>query len=209
MPGTFNKENTTNIFGALELPPLKLQLSASYFLITNYTFFHDYYIADQESNPFNVLRISAEKVFILHKNWIWRAQVVLQQKAGGSPINLPLLVTTNQIGYEGKLGFKNLIICFGAEVRYFTGSKADGYSPVTGQFYVQSGTTISEKIPDINGYLNFRIRSFSAYIRAENLNSFQFNGPNGLGFSNPNFVAPNYPYPGFRLRIGIFWTFVN
>ncbi|MFI5155645.1 MAG: putative porin [Chitinophagales bacterium] len=209
VPGTFNKENTTNIFGALELPPLKLQLSASYFLITNYTYFHDYYIAGQESNPFNVLRISAEKVFILHKNWIWRAQVILQQKAGGSPINLPLLVTTNQIGYEGKLGFKNLIICFGAEVRYFTGYKADGYSPVTGQFYVQSGTTISEKIPDINGYLNFRIRSFSAYVRAENLNSFQFNGPNGLGFSNPNFVAPNYPYPGFRLRIGIFWTFVN
>jgi hypothetical protein len=205
----FKKENTINLFGSLQLPKISLTLSANYYLINNYTYFHDYYIAAQETNPFNVLQISAEKVWILHRHWIWRMLVVLQQKAGASPINLPLLLTTNQIGYEGKLGFPNLNIAFGAELRYYTGYNADGYSPITGQFYVQNSLKIEQRLPDINLYINLRIRGFTAYIRGENLNSLQFNGPNGFGFTGNNFVAPFYPYPGFRFRFGIFWSFVN
>jgi len=94
-------------------------------------------------------------------------------------------------------------------MRYFTPYKADGYSPVVGQFFTQTETTIKQKLPDISGYLNFRIRSFTAYVRAENLNTMQVNGASGFGFTNNNLVAPHYPYPGLRIRIGIFWSFVN
>ena len=205
----FKKENTTHLFGTLELPKLNMQLAANYFLITNYTYFQKHYIPQQETNPFNVLRISADKVFIVHKHWIWRLSLILQQKAGASPLNMPSLVTVNQLGYEGNLGFRNLLIDFGFEVRYFTAYKADGYSPPVGQFFIQNDTTIRQNLPDINAFLNFRIRSFTAYVRAENLNAMQFNGPNGFGFTNNNFVAPYYPYPGLRIRVGIFWTFVN
>jgi hypothetical protein len=205
----FKKENTINLFGSIEVPKWKLTLAGNYYLINNYTYFHDYYLAAQETNPFNVLQVSANKVITLYRHWIWRLLVVLQQKAGASPINIPLLVTSNQVGYEGNLGFKNLNIAFGAEARYFTAYNADGYSPLIGQFYVQNSRTIEQKLPDINLYVNFRIRGFSAYVRGENLNSLRFTGPNGFGFTNNNFVAPYYPYPGLRVRFGIFWSFVN
>ena len=208
VPGNLGKENSTNLFASIEQPKRKLKLTASYFLINNYAYAYDYYKAGQQSNPFNVLEVSLDKVIVLHKNWIWRLSLVLQQKAGASPINIPFLYTLNKIGYEGKLGFKNLNIAFGAEFRYFTAYHADGYSPVTGQFFVQNQTTIRQNLPDITGYLHLRIRSFTAYVRAENLNTMQI-GANGFGFTNYNFVAPNYPYPGLRLRFGIFWTFVN
>lgn len=207
--GLFKKENTINLFGSLQLPNIKTTLTANYYLINNYTYFHDYYIAAQETNPFTVLQISAAKIWTLHRHWIWRMLVVLQEKAGASPINLPLLLTTNQIGYEGKLGFPNLNIAFGAEVRYFTEYYADGYSPITGQFYVQNSAKIKQRFPDINAYVNLRIRGFTGYVRAENLNSLQLNGPNGFGFTGSNFVAPYYPYPGLKIRLGIFWSFVN
>jgi hypothetical protein len=53
-----------------------------------------------------------------------------------------------------------------------------------------------------------RIRSFTASIQGENLNSMAFS-PHGFGFYNNNFVAPYYPEPGFMVRVGIFWGFIN
>ena len=208
-PGFFNKENVVHLFGSIEQPKLQLTLSANYYLLTNYPYFYNYYQAGQESNPFNVLLISADKRFALTRHLILRAQVVLQKVAGGSPVNIPLFVTNGQIGYEGKLGFKNLLIAYGLEFRYYTPYTADGYSPVIAQFYSQKQTTIAQKLPDINGYLNFRIRSFVAYVRAENLNTAQVTPVYGFGFTNNNFVAPSYPYAGLKIRLGIYWSFVN
>jgi hypothetical protein len=209
VPGFVKKENNTNLYGSIEQPKLELRLAANYFLINNYAYYYGFYHAGQVTNPFNVLRISAEKVFRLHQVWVWRAQVVLQQKAGGTPVNMPFLYTFDQIGYEGSLGFRNLNIAFGLELRYYTGYKADWYSPLTGQFFIQGDTTIRQKLPDINAYLNLRIRSFTGYVRVENINTLQFNGPSGIGFTNNNFVAPYYPSSGVRFRFGIFWSFVN
>ncbi len=208
VPGEFHKENTTNLFASIERPQSRFKITGSYYLISNYSYVHDYYIADQQSSLFNVLQVSLEKVFVLHQHWVWRAYVIFQQKAGASPVNVPAIFTRNQIGYEGKLGFRNLNLAFGAEVRYFTPYKADGYSPLVGQFFTQNQTTIAQSLPDINLYVQFRIRSFTAYVRGENLNTMEFS-PNGFGFTRNNFVAPYYPYPGFQFKLGIFWGFVN
>jgi hypothetical protein len=109
---------------------------------------------------------------------------------------------------RGNFGFKNLNLSFGVEARYVSAYKADGYAPVTGQFFTQSDTTIRQRLPDISLYLHLRIRSFTAYVRAENVNAIAFS-PNGFGFYHNNFVAPNYPSPGMILRFGFFWGFIN
>ena len=207
--GFFNKENVIHLFGSIDQPKIQLNLSANYYLLSNYPYFNDYYIAAQETNPFNVLIISADKRFALSRHLIFRALVVVQKVAGGSPVNIPLFVTHDQIGYEGKLGFKNLVLAFGLEFRYFTPYTADAYSPVIGQFFTQKQTTIAQKLPDINAYVNFRIRSFVAYVRTENLNTAQVTPAYGFAFTNNNFVAPSYPYAGLKIRFGIYWSFVN
>jgi Putative porin len=207
--GFSNKENIVHLFGSIDQPKLQLNLAANYYLVTNYPYFDNYYQAAQETNPFNVLIVSADKRFALTRHLILRALVVVQKVAGNSPVNIPLLVTHGQIGYEGKLGFKNLMIAFGVEFRYFTPYTADEYSPVIGQFFTQKETTIAEKLPDITAYLNFRIRSFVAYFRTENLNTAQVSSATGFGFTNNNFVAPLYPNSGLKIRLGIYWSFVN
>jgi len=92
------------------------------------------------------------------------------------------------------------------EARYHTPYEADNYSPVLGQFFYQNAVTISN-LPDIAAMLHFRIRSFRAYIRAENLNTARLFG--GFQFNNNNLAAPDYPTPGLILRLGIYWSFVN
>ncbi len=210
VPSTpFKKENNTNLFGSIEEPQLQLKLSLNYYLMNNYAYFEDYYHATQQTNPFNIVQVQLDKVFLLTKHWVLRMLIELQQKAGNSPLNLPFFTTFDQIGYEGKLGFRNLNITFGAEFRYFSPYSADNYSPVTGQFFVQNTTTIAEQLPDITAFVNLRIKGFTAYLRAENLNTMTLHGPSGFGFTNNNFVAPDYPSPGLRIRFGVFWSFIN
>jgi hypothetical protein len=206
---SYNKENVLHLFGSIDQPKLNLTLNGNYYLLTNYPYFADYYQAKQQASPFNVLVVSADKKFALTRHFVVRVQAVLQKEAGNSPVNIPLFVTTGQFGYEGKLGFKNLVIAFGVEFRYYTPYKADGYSPVIGQFFTQTQTTIAQKLPDITAYLHFRIRSFVAYLRTENLNTAQISQANGFGFTNNNFVAPSYPDAGLKIRLGIYWSFVN
>ena len=203
---SFNKENTTNIFASVEEPRTRLKLSGNYYLISNYTYYKSYYEPDQAASLFNVLAVTAEKQIKIYRKWNLRTWIVLQQRIGNGPVNLPLILTRNQIGYDGNLGFKNLASSFGLEIRYFTPYKANGYSPMMGQFTYQDTTTIKMRMPEIAAYLHFRIRSFMAYLRLENLNSFSFSAG---GFQNNNVLIPDYPTPGLQIRLGIQWSFIN
>jgi hypothetical protein len=204
----FLKENTTHLFASLDQPQHRLSLTGAYYLMSNYSYFQNYYQEKQASALFNLLQITLKKEFTIYRHWKWRTETVVQQVAGSSPVHVPLLVSHNQIGYDGNFGFHNLFVSFGTEIRYVSGYKADGYAPVVGQFFTQSDTTIRQHLPDISLYLHLRVRSFTAYIRAENINAIAFS-PNGFGFYNNNFVAPNYPSPALVLRFGFFWAFVN
>jgi hypothetical protein len=205
---SFQRENTTNIFASLDQPERNLRIKGSYYLMSNYSYFQDFYKERQASSLFNLLQVSVQKQFTLYRHWHWRTNTVVQQVAGSSPVHVPLLASSNQIGYDGHLGFKNLNISFGTEIRYISGYKADGYAPLNGQFYSQSDTTIRQHLPDINFYLHLRIRSFTAYVRAENINSMTLS-PMGFGFYNNNYVAPYYPSSGLLLKFGFFWGFIN
>ena len=202
----FNKENYTEIFGSFDLPKLRARLHGRYMLISNFTYFSDFKEPQQYGTLFNMLQVTFEKQFRLGRRWNWRTWVVLQQLTGNPPINVPLLLTRNQVGYDGNLGFKNLLTSFGLELRYYTPYTADGYSPLTGQFFNQEDEKISLKMPDIGAYLHFRIKAFTAYIRVENLNTFD---PTTGKFTRNNIVSPDYPYPGMQLRVGVYWSFVN
>jgi hypothetical protein len=206
-PLTFSKENITNIFATLDMPRLRLRLSGSYYLVTNLTYFKSKLQPDQSGKLFNLLRVTAEKQFPLGKRgWNWRTWIILQQRAGDGPVNVPLFTTRNTIGYDGNLGFKNLAISFGLEARYFSAYKAPAYSPLLGQYYYQDSVNVKLSVPELNGYMHFRIKSFNAYIRAENLSAFN---PSKGGFTKNSIPTINYPYPGLQIRVGIFWSFVN
>ncbi len=195
----FDKENHTRVFAAYENPKQGLRLSGEYFIVSNYSYFDSFYHARQEATLFNILHIAAEKRFRLAKNIHLYTEFHLQQAAGNPPVNIPFIFTRNRLAYEGKLGFKNLDLATGIEVRYHTPYKADNYSPLTGQFVYQDTATISN-FPEAHLFLNFRIKSFKAFVRLENLNA--------IG-QNYNYVTSHYLYMPMWFRVGIWWGFVN
>lgn len=204
---SLNKENNIHFYAALNKAAKKLNISAHYQLLTNYTYLNNFYKVAQASSLFTVFQVMADKDFkIGKKGWHWRTWVVVQQKTGAAEVNLPLVSTRNQFAYDGNLGFKNLFLTTGVELRYFTPYKVNRYSPLQGQFFYQDDQVIQMKVPELTAYANFRIRAFSAYIRMENLNALKVNT---FKFTNNNLNYQNYPSPGMQIRVGIFWSFVN
>jgi hypothetical protein len=203
--GSFKKENITRLFAVINVPPANLQLTGEYYLFTNYTYFNSLYTSIQSSSVFNVLHISAQKIISVSKHFNWYLEGNLQQTTGNPPVNIPLVLARSRFAFEGNF-FKNLFLSTGIEVRYYTPYKTPVYSPLNGQFYFQDSITISTK-PDVNIYLNFRIKSFKAFVRLENLDTI--NPSDGFSFTKYNYVAPLYPSRALWFRIGIWWNFVN
>ena len=199
----FSKENIT-LFGASANNPF-FNIGFKDHLITNYSYFSNYYKTAQYSKVINLLQVFASKKIRISKHWNWYVEAVLQQTDGAAPVKVPLLFTRNRLAYEGNF-YKNLYLSAGIEARYYTAYKANNYSPVMGQFVPQDTVTI-KNLPDVNAFVHFRIKGFTAYIRAENLNTVST--ANGFGFINNNFAAPHYPTQGFMLRLGVQWWFIN
>jgi hypothetical protein len=199
-----NTENWTTLSGDLFINRLKLGLKARYYLVSNYTYWNDYYSAQQDATLQSILRISGEKKFRLTQRWNLYAELHVQQSTS-SGINLPLIYTQNRIAYEG-IYFKNLTFSTGFEFRYFTPFTADDWSPFNGQWVAQSREEINNW-PDVNAFLHLKIGSFRGFLRAENLNTFSI--ANGFNFTQNNLAAPLYANPGLIIRIGIYWSFVN
>jgi hypothetical protein len=199
----FKKENIT-LFGATATNTF-FTLGFKNYLITNYTYFSDYYHKAQYSKLINLLQVSASKKIKISRRWNWYVDATVQQTDAAAPIKVPLLFTRNRLAFEGRF-FKNLNLSTGIEMRYYTAYKANNYSPIIGQFFPQDTMTI-KNLPDISVFMHFRIKSFTGFIRSENLNTASLK--NGFGFVNNNFAAPHYPTQGMMIRFGIQWWFVN
>lgn len=201
-----NKTNITRLFASLYVPSLQLHLTGNYYAVTNYVYFDSFLTSNQYSGLFNVLDIGLDKRFRISRHLNWYTEVHFQQAPGNPPVHIPTIFTRNRFAFEGNF-FKNLYLSTGLEMRYYTPYKADNYSPLTGQYFYQNDLTITNR-PDVNVFLNFRIKSFKGFIRLENINTFD-RSDNSYGFTHYNFIAPYYPQNALWFRVGIWWNFVN
>lgn len=192
------KENTILLRFIAASKALKYSLSVNYYLLTNYTYFKNYYESDQYATAFNLLQVLFSKQFTV-RHFNWYLDVAYQQTDGASPLHVPQLWTRDRFTYENTL-YKNLVLCTGLELKYNTAYYADDYSPVLQQFISQRQVQLNMSAPDVAAFVDFRIKSFIAFCRAENLNTFVY----------PNIMqVPHYPYPGFSIRIGLKWAYIN
>ena len=200
------KENTTRISASFNNDAKGFGLWGDYYLVGNYSYFKNFFSAAQYGTLFNVLHVAAKQKYKLSKVLNVYSEVHVQKTAGGPPVNIPLVFTSNRISLEG-IYAKNMLYAFGLEIKYHTRYKADNYSPFLGQFFYQDNFTLKNR-PEVNAYFNFRIKRFYAYIRAENLNTLSKSTGN-LGFNENNFSAQYYPQQSLWIRLGIWWTFIN
>ena len=203
-PIDLKKENWTHISGQYYLPLIRLTLQGNYYMVSNYTYFRNFAERTQEASLIPILHIAGEKEFRFGNRWSLYASAHVQTEAS-DVINLPLAYVQTRMAYEGTF-YKNLNLSTGVELRYYTPYSMDEFNPFNATFFPQNHTRITNR-PDIAAYLNFRIRSFRFFGRAENINTLDVT--RGFRFVSNNYAAPGYPMPGLFLRAGIYWSFVN
>lgn len=199
----FNKENITKIWANYYNKDGNFKLCGSYYLLSNYLYFNNFFSVQQEAKLFNVIHVAFEKKFRLSKRLNLYSEFHFQQATANAPINIPTFFTKQRIAFEGNF-YTNLFLSTGLEFRYFSNYKPSGYSPFNGQFFFQYSYSLNNR-PDINFYFNFRIKTFKIYFRAENLNTLI--PPSG--FKQYNFSTEQYPMQTVWMRLGIFWSFIN
>lgn len=172
-----------------------------------------YWDSTMQSAQFDSLVLGAQvdlsKEFhfgIFHLHQLIRANYVLQ---GNSVLRLPFVQSYTRFHAEGLVFKKRMWIQLGLENRWSMAYNGYGYSPATGQFYVQN-TQLVEGTPRLNAFFNFKVQRARFFILAENLLALPDQlGP--LNFNHPyyNFSVADHPLNNtqFMIRFGLKWKF--
>ena len=196
---SFAKETYTRLGGTVRWPSKALSASFHSLLLGNYLYYNAQNKALQQAGVFQVLQATLQKQFRFRK-WVWENKVILQQRNGDGPLNLPLYSGRHSFAYERTL-FNDAIATYtGLELRYNTPWQADGYSPLLNQFYHQSDEQISNP-PDLTAFFNFRVKHFRFSLSADQLQQL---------IIQKNVIRyVNYPAQDFNIRLSIQWGLLN
>ena len=134
----------------------------------------------------------------------WDSELTAATVLGPSAklFNMPTFLINSRLYYSDTTDAGNGTFETGIDVHWKSMYKADAYDPVTQQFYLQDTFTI-HSYPVIDLFLNFRIKSFSAFLKFSHCNEFWLAPAPGY------FVTPFYPGQKKAFDIGINWSFFD
>ncbi|WP_118977000.1 putative porin [Taibaiella koreensis] len=201
---SFDKTSTTQLWATVGLESIQLELGVKNNLITNYIYFDSDLNTKQQSEPFSVLQIFGRKLFRLGA-FTLDNEVAWQQPTGNAPVNIPALLLRHKLGIETAMFRKALYVAMGLEVKYHTPYYVDGYTPYFNQFFYQKDYKPSNA-PECSAYFNFKIKSFRAFVLAEQLQQFFTTNVIQAVGDTPGAV---YPAPNAMFRFGFTWILIN
>ncbi|MDB5016395.1 MAG: hypothetical protein JWQ84_1227 [Mucilaginibacter sp.] len=199
----FNNQKTNSVsFNYINIP-LKLDLKAEYFLITDYL----YFAAQtggidaqpvQLSSPINLLKVSVGKS-LAWRRWHLDEFLVYQKSDYQTTLRTPQFYTYTSVYYKMLL-FNVLYSNIGMDVRYNSQYVAPSYATGLGQFYNGPNVTFS----------SYPIASVFFKGTLEHTNFFIMYDYANQGLFSPGFYTVNrYPQMDHLLKIGVSWAFYN
>lgn len=195
----FKKQNELNFGGGIAAPKYGVGVEVENTLLQNRIYFDLNGRPTQESSPVNVFMVhiynrNGFKGFHID-NDIW-----IQKITGNNIIRLPFLVTKHSIYYERRIVKNIMWFAVGFDVRFNTEFNANGYNPLTGQFYLQDNKKMFFK-PGVDLFLNLKIKTVRISLLGNNLSQ--------LIAPKPNYNAYLYPTHDASFRFMVAWRFLE
>ncbi|MGF1925858.1 MAG: putative porin, partial [Bacteroidia bacterium] len=183
---------------------LKLDATASYYLVSNYLYFaKDEKIANaifpkQETGDINLLKISVGKRFLMG-SFHFDSYVVYQKTDSKAILRTPEVYTFNSL-YKDQTFFKVLNTQIGFDVRYNTTYNALSYSPAASQFYNGDPITFATT-PVVDIWVKANLRRANLFLKYDYINQ------NLL--SKGYYTVNDYPMQDKLLKFGVIWNFYD
>ena len=134
----------------------------------------------------------------------WDSELTAAKARGPSTklFNMPTFLINSRLYYTDTTATGNGTFETGIDVHWKSAYTADAYDPVTQQFYLQDAFSVYS-YPVIDLFLNFRIKSFSAFLKFSHCNE------SWLAPAPGYFVTPFYPGQKKAFDIGLNWSFFD
>ena len=132
----------------------------------------------------------------------WENVITWQKSTKESVLPVPSLNIYTNLYLRFKIA-KVLKCDLGADMRFFTKYYAPDYSPLMGQYAVQTGEQRTEvgNYPVVNAYINFHLKHTRFFVMMSHINA-------GNGKAD-YFFTPHYPLNERIFRFGVSWNFFN
>jgi len=199
----FSNQKTNSISFNYVNAPLKLDLKAEYFLITDYLYFAaqpggiDAHPVQLQS-AINLLKVSFGKS-IAWRRWHFDDYLVYQKTDYQSTLRTPQVYNYTSVYYKMFL-FNVLYSNLGVDVRYNTQYVAPSYAPGIGQFYNGPSVTFSS-YPIATVFFKATLQHTNFFVMYDYANQ-------GL-FSAGFYIVNRYPQMDHLLKFGVSWSFYN
>ena len=199
----FNNQKTTSLSFHYINIPLKLDLKAEYFLITDYLYFASQpggidATPTQLSAPINLLKVSIGKS-IAWRRWHFDDFLVYQKSDFQTTLRTPQFYNYTSLYYKAFL-FGVLYTNIGIDVRYNSEYVAPSYAVGLGQLYNGTNVTFSS-YPIATVFLKGTLLHTNFFVMYDYANQ---------GLLSPGFYTVNrYPQMDHLLKIGVSWSFYN
>ena len=210
----FAKPIETSLMATYSLPKTKTTLHFQNHLINNFIYSDSLATPQQAQNVVNIIQFLVSQNFKIGSFHLDNT-VGVQQVSNTDILRVPTFVSKHSMYFEGYVFKRAAFARLGVDVRYNTSYLGDNYQPATGQFYLQNNTMLND-IPLIDAFLSFKVQTFRAFIKVENLNELIWGNNytiNGKTFfvANPIHMeyAPNYASRDMTIRFGIHWRFYD
>lgn len=201
---TFDNTKTANLNFNYLNDVLKLDASASYYLITDYLYFASSpTVANaiapmQHGGNISLLQFKVGKQFDL-KSFHLNAYTVYQKTDYQQLIRNPNWYVFASL-YKDQTFFKSLKTQLGFDIYYNDSYISKSYSPASGQFYNGSNISFGSK-PVVDAWLKAGLLRANLFLKYQYANQ-------GI-FSNGYYTVNRYPMPDKLLLFGVTWNFYD
>jgi hypothetical protein len=174
-------------------------VEGNYYLINNLIYWDSLALPQQTDSIVNIGQLLVHYKLNIG-NFHLDNSAVLQQ-TDNNILRFPTIATKHSLYFEGNVFKDALFARIGMDLRFNTSYSFDNFQPITQQFYQQNDWEMSI-LPIADVFLNFKVRSFRAFAKIENINQL-------IDGNQVYYTAPNYPIRDWTFRFGISWYFVD
>lgn len=202
----WEKTKTANLSFRYLNERLKLDASASYYMINDYLYFKQpegqgnltVIVPEQYTEAINLLKFTLGKKISFGK-FTLDSYLVYQKSNAKEILRTPDFYTFNSF-FVDQTFFKILRTNIGFDVRYNTKYANYSYSPAVGQFYLGSAEK-QNTYPVVDFWIRASLRKANIFLKYEYINQ-------GLQ-SNGYYTVNNYPMSDRLFKVGLNWNFYD
>jgi hypothetical protein len=199
----FHNQKTNSLSFHYVNNPLKLDLKAEYFLISDYLYFESQ-TGGIDAHPvqlnsdINLLKVSLGKS-VAWRRWHIDEFLVYQKTDYQTTLRTPQFYTYTSLYYKTLL-FNVLYSNIGIDVRYNSEYVAPSYATGLGQFYNGANVT----------FASYPVASIFFKANLQHTNFFIMYDYANQGLQSPGYYTVNrYPQMDHLIKIGVSWAFYN